>query len=67
MATRGHLRDLPAKAGSVDPGDGFAMTFEAGKGPARTLGAIARALENADALVLGDGSRSGGPRRSPGR
>ena len=52
MATRGHVRDLPAKAGSVDPGDGFAMTFEAGKAAARTLGAIARALENADGLVL---------------
>ena len=23
MATRGHVRDLPSKAGSVDPGDGF--------------------------------------------
>ena len=52
MATRGHVRDLPAKAGSVDPGDGFAMVFEAGKGAARTLGAIARALARADALVL---------------
>ena len=52
IATRGHVRDLPAKAGSVDPGDGFAMTFEAGKGAARTLGAIARALQGADALVL---------------
>ena len=52
MATRGHVRDLPAKAGSVDPGDGFAMTFEAGKAAARTLGAIARALKGADALIL---------------
>ena len=52
IATRGHLRDLPAKAGSVDPGDGFAMAFEAGKGAQRTLGAIARALGRADELVL---------------
>ena len=52
IATRGHVRNLPAKAGSVDPADGFAMTFKAGKGSARTLGAIARALAKADALVL---------------
>ena len=45
MATRGHVRDLPAKAGSVDPGDSFAMVYETGKAAARTLGAIARALE----------------------
>ena len=50
IATRGHVRDLPAKAGSVDPADGFAMRFEAGKG--QTLGAIAQALAKADALVL---------------
>ena len=52
MATRGHVRDLPAKAGSVDPGDGFAMTYETGKAAARTLGAVARALENAEGLIL---------------
>lgn len=52
LATRGHLRDLPAKAGSVDADDGFAMAFVAGKGALRTLGAIARALERADVLVL---------------
>ncbi len=52
IATRGHVRDLPSKAGSVDPEGGFAMTFESGKGALRTLGAIARALAKADTLVL---------------
>ena len=52
MATRGHVRDLPSKAGSVDPGDGFSMVYETGKAAARTLGAIARALENAEGLIL---------------
>ena len=52
VATRGHVRDLPAKAGSVDPEDGFAMTYEAGRRAARTLGTIARALEGADGLIL---------------
>ena len=52
MATRGHVSDLPSKAGSVKPEDGFAMVTETGRGAARTLGAIARALENADGLVL---------------
>ncbi len=52
IGTRGYVRDLPSKAGSVDPDDGFAMRYEAGRRAARTLGAIARALENADGLVL---------------
>ena len=52
VATRGHVRDLPSRAGSVDPGDGFSMVYETGKAAARTLGAIARALENAEGLIL---------------
>ena len=52
MATRGHVRDLPSKAGSVDPDDGFAMRYQTGRRAARTLGAIARALAGADRLVL---------------
>ena len=52
MATRGHVRDLPSRAGSVDPGDGFSMVYETGKAAARRLGAIARALENAEGLIL---------------
>ena len=55
MATGGHLGDLPAEAGSVDPGDGFAMIFEACKGALRTLGAIARAVARGDTLVLATG------------
>ena len=52
MATRGHVRDLPAKAGSVKPEDGFAMVYETGKGAARTLGAMAKEVRRADVLVL---------------
>ena len=52
MATRGHVRDLPAKAGSVDHGGGFSMDYETGKRAARTLRAIAEALARADILVL---------------
>ena len=52
MATRGHVRDLPAKAGSVQPEDGFAMAFETGRGAARTLGAMAKALAKSGTLVL---------------
>ena len=60
MATRGHVRDLPAKAGSVDPGGGFSMDYETGKRAARTLGAIAEALARADILALGtDPDREG--------
>ena len=52
IATRGHVSDLPAKAGSVKPDDGFAMVTETGRGAARTLGAVAKALGKADSLVL---------------
>ena len=52
IATRGHVRDLPAKVGSVKPGDGFAIVYETGKRAARTLGAVAKALAKAETLVL---------------
>ena len=52
IATRGHVSDLPARAGSVKPEDGFAMLVETGRGAARTLGAVAKALARADSLVL---------------
>ena len=52
IATRGHVRDLPAKAGSVKPGDGFAIVYETGRRAARTLGALAKALKHAETLVL---------------
>ena len=44
IATRGHVRDLPSKAGSVDPEGGFAMAFESGKGALRPMGASRRDL-----------------------
>ena len=52
IATRGHVRDLPAKAGSVKPEDGFAMLTETGRRAARTLAAVAKALKHAETLVL---------------
>ena len=52
IATRGHVSDLPAKAGSVRPDEGFAMTYRTGRAAARRLGAIAKALAEADGLVL---------------
>ena len=52
IATRGHVSDRPAKAGSVRPEDGFAMLAETGRGAARTLSAVAKALGRAETLVL---------------
>ena len=52
IATRGHVRNLPAKAGSVRPEDGFAIVYETGRQAARTLGAMAGALAKAETLVL---------------
>ena len=52
IATRGHVRDLAAKDGSVDPARGFAMVYATKRGATRALGAIAAALAAAEALVL---------------
>ena len=52
-ACYGHVLELPATTGSVDPDDDFAMAYaEAGKRAVRALHAIAAALEKADSLIL---------------
>jgi DNA topoisomerase-1 len=52
LASYGHVRDLPAKDGSVDPDDGFAMQWEAYADKARQLKAITDEAKDADALIL---------------
>ena len=52
FATRGHVSDLPAKAGSVKPDDDFAMVYATGRRAARALGSIAAGLRDADSLIL---------------
>ena len=52
LASYGHVRDLPAKDGSVDPDAGFAMEWENYGDKARQLKAIADEAKKADALIL---------------
>ena len=53
LACYGHVVELPAKKGSVDPDADFAMVYaETGKRAVRALRAIAAALETADSLIL---------------
>jgi len=52
LASFGHVRDLPAKDGSVDPNDGFRMLWEVDAKAAKRLADIARALKGADKLIL---------------
>jgi DNA topoisomerase-1 len=52
LASYGHVRDLPPKDGSVDPDDGFAMTWETYADKARQLKAIADEAKGADSLIL---------------
>ena len=52
LASFGHIRDLPAKDGSVDPENGFEMTWEVGADSRKHLKAIADALKEDNALVL---------------
>ncbi|MBV7396667.1 type I DNA topoisomerase [Mameliella sediminis] len=52
LASYGHVRDLPPKDGSVDPDDGFAMTWEIANDSRKHVAAIAEALKSDDELIL---------------
>jgi len=52
MASFGHVRDLPAKSGSVDPDHDFRMLWEVDPKAAKRLNDIARAVKGADKLIL---------------
>nr|WP_321508287.1 type I DNA topoisomerase [uncultured Celeribacter sp.] len=52
LASYGHVRDLPAKNGSVDPDEDFDMTWEIGADSRKHVKAIADALKNDDELIL---------------
>ena len=52
LASYGHVRDLPAKDGSVDPENGFDMTWEIGADSRKHVKAIADALKDDNALIL---------------
>ncbi|CAA7624049.1 DNA topoisomerase 1 [Magnetospirillum sp. LM-5] len=52
LASYGHIRDLPAKDGSVRPDDGFAMDWVADGKSERQIKEIAAAVKKADKLFL---------------
>ena len=52
LASYGHVRDLPAKDGSVDPENGFDMTWEIGADSRKHVKAIADALKDDNTLIL---------------
>jgi DNA topoisomerase I len=52
LASFGHVRDLPAKSGSVDPDANFRMLWEVDPKAAKRLNDIARAAKGADKLIL---------------
>ena len=52
LASYGHVRDLPAKDGSVDPDQGFAMEWETYPDKAARLKAIADEAKGAESLIL---------------
>ncbi len=52
LASYGHVRDLPAKDGSVDPDDGFSMEWENYADKAKQLKAITDEAKKADRLIL---------------
>ncbi|MDQ2953875.1 MAG: toprim domain-containing protein, partial [Pseudomonadota bacterium] len=52
LASFGHVRDLPAKDGSVDPDANFRMIWEVDAKAQKRLNDIARALKGADSLIL---------------
>jgi DNA topoisomerase I len=52
LASFGHVRDLPAKNGSVDPDHDFRMIWEIDDKAQKRLNDIARAAKDADKLIL---------------
>jgi DNA topoisomerase-1 len=52
LASFGHVRDLPAKDGSVRPDEDFAMSWEVDGPSSKRLTDIARAVKDADGLIL---------------
>jgi DNA topoisomerase-1 len=52
LASFGHIRDLPAKDGSVDPDADFKMLWEIDPQSQKRVNDIARALKGADTLIL---------------
>jgi DNA topoisomerase-1 len=52
LASFGHVRDLPAKSGSVDPDADFHMLWEVDPKAQKRLNDIVRAVKGADKLIL---------------
>ncbi|KXF77638.1 DNA topoisomerase I [Paramesorhizobium deserti] len=52
LASFGHVRDLPAKDGSVRPDEDFAMSWEVDTPSAKRLNDIAKAVKESDGLIL---------------
>lgn len=52
LASFGHVRDLPAKDGSVRPEEDFAMSWEVDTASKKRIADIASALKGADGLIL---------------
>src|ERR671916_360680 len=52
LASFGHVRDLPAKDGSVDPEADFRMIWEVESRGAKRMSEIAKAVKGADKLIL---------------
>ncbi|MAA98083.1 MAG: DNA topoisomerase I [Stappia sp.] len=52
LASYGHVRDLPAKDGSVDPDHDFSMVWDVDSKSQKRLNDIVRAVKGADRLIL---------------
>src|SRR5690606_38040941 len=52
LASFGHVRDLPAKDGSVRPDEDFSMSWEVDGASAKRLSDIAKAVKDADRVIL---------------
>ena len=65
LASFGHIRDLPAKDGSVDPDNNFKMLWEVDPQSQKRVNDIAHALKKADTLIRRP-TPTAKARRSPG-
>ncbi len=52
LASMGHVRDLPAKSGSIDPENNFEMKWEKTSSRAKTIKEIENEVEKSDKIIL---------------
>ena len=52
LASMGHVRDLPAKSGSIKPDNDFEMVWKTNSSRSKTIQDIKKEIQNSDKVIL---------------